>query len=113
MKSQSHAMLDKIHPLPRALLVSSKNASRGDFASDDGNQDANSASKMRPLIYALTGDVSSTTMEKIKSYPFMGVFEKIGVEEAKFILDQIDGRKEVFKSQNSQPKKGKRKPRPA
>jgi hypothetical protein len=52
-------------------------------------------------------------MEKIKSYPFMGVFEKIGVDEAKFILDQIDGRNDVFKSQNSQPKKGKRKPRPA
>jgi len=68
---------------------------------------------MRPLIYALTGDVSSKTMEKIKTYPFMGVFEKIGVEEAKFILDQIDGRNDVFKSQNSRPKKGKRKPRPA
>ena len=56
---------------------------------------------MRPLIYALTGDLSSLTMEKIKSYPFMGVFEKIGVDEAKFILDQIDGRNDVFKSQNS------------
>jgi hypothetical protein len=42
---------------------------------------------MRPLIYALTGEVSSKVMEKIKSYPFMGVFEKIGIEEAKFILD--------------------------
>ncbi len=59
MKSQSHAMLDKIHPLPRALLVSSKNAVRGDFSSDDVNIDGNSASKMRPLIYALTGDVST------------------------------------------------------
>ena len=32
-------MLDKIHPIPRALLASSKNAVRSDFNSDDNNQD--------------------------------------------------------------------------
>jgi hypothetical protein len=37
---------------------------------------------LRPLIYALTGDVSKQMMEKIESYPFVGVFEKIGSEES-------------------------------
>jgi hypothetical protein len=80
-------MLENIHPLSRALLVSSKNAIRSDFNVEEIDQAALSTSKLRPLIYALTGEVSTLAMEKIKSYPFMGVFEKIGVDEAKFILD--------------------------
>jgi len=93
-------MLDKIRPLSRALLVSSKSAVRSDFNIDDVDQAAQSTSKLRPLIYALTGEVSTLAMEKIKSYPFMGVFEKIGVEEAKFILDQIESRNDEYKSQS-------------
>lgn len=80
-------MLDKIHQIPRTLLVSSKSTILSEKVSDENDHSGLSSSKMRPLIYALTGEVSSKVMEKIKSYPFMGVFEKIGIEEAKFILD--------------------------
>jgi hypothetical protein len=37
---------------------------------------------LRPLIYALTGDVSKKMIDKIESYPFVGVFEKIGCDES-------------------------------
>jgi hypothetical protein len=31
-------------------------------------------------------------MDKIASYPFVGVFEKIGSEESQYILEQIQAR---------------------
>lgn len=70
-------------------------------------------SKLRPLIYALTGDISTQAMEKINTYPFMGVFEKVGVAETKFILDQIESRKDIYRIKESPPKRIRLKPRPA
>lgn len=40
-------------------------------------------------------------MEKINTYPFMGVFEKIGMEESKFIIEQIENRQDVYKHKNT------------
>jgi hypothetical protein len=74
-------MLSKIIPIPSSLIVSSKNSSGSDHFVGAKSNDEISCCKLRPLIYALTGDISGPTMEKIKTYPFMGVFEKIGIEE--------------------------------
>ena len=78
-------MLNKILLTPQSLLISSKNIQLSDLQGEDIGDEDISMSKMRPLIYALTGDCSAQMMEKIKSFPFMGVFEKIGTEESKFI----------------------------
>lgn len=43
----------------------------------------------------------------------MGVFEKVGVAETKFILDQIESRKDIYRIKESPPKRIRLKPRPA
>lgn len=44
----------------------------------------------KTLIYALTADVSDHTVNKIRSYPFKGCFEKLAVdEEVRQILQDI------------------------
>ena len=51
---------------------------------------------MRPLIYALTGDVSKTIITRIQQLPFCGVYEKIDVGDMRFLLELIDERKKEF-----------------
>ena len=52
---------------------------------------------MRPLIYALTGDISQDAIKRIQQLPFCEVFEKIGIEEMKKILEFVESRKRKFK----------------
>ena len=98
--------------LPDELLISSlKNTQRKksqvyNFSSGNGKkirgnyfdseEHGSEEQLLRPLIYALTGDISRHAIQRIQQLPFCEVFEKIGVEEVKKILEFVESRKRKF-----------------
>ena len=49
--------------------------------------------KVTPLIYALTGEISPDFLRKIRELPFEKVFEHIRNDDAESIINEIKRRK--------------------
>jgi hypothetical protein len=49
--------------------------------------------KVNPLIYALTGEISPDVLRKIRELPFEKVFENIRNEDAESMIFEIKRRK--------------------
>ena len=47
---------------------------------------------LRPLIYALTGDLSEPVIAKIALFPFMGLYDKLTPENVAEIKETIKNR---------------------